>query len=76
MSPLWPTKMKDLCPACCIPQEFFPVMQHNASIEALKEGWPFPMSCCWNGLVVLNAEPFRWARDACSFRGYASDKVD
>jgi alpha-1,3-mannosyltransferase len=42
-----------------MPQEFFPVMQHNASIEALKEGWPFPMSCCWNGLVVLNAEPFR-----------------
>ncbi|KAJ9527014.1 hypothetical protein QJQ45_025289 [Haematococcus lacustris] len=37
----------------------FPVVSHGPSAQALKEGWPFPVTCCWNGLVVLNAEPFR-----------------
>ncbi|GFH14806.1 uncharacterized protein HaLaN_10925, partial [Haematococcus lacustris] len=36
----------------------FPVVSHGPSAQALKEGWPFPVTCCWNGLVVLNAEPF------------------
>jgi hypothetical protein len=46
-------------PQCCLPQNFFPVVKHGPSIEALKEGWPFPVACCWNGLIVLNAAPFR-----------------
>ncbi|KAL6759705.1 cryptococcal mannosyltransferase 1-domain-containing protein [Haematococcus lacustris] len=37
----------------------FPVVSHGPSAQSLKEGWPFPVTCCWNGLVVLNAEPFR-----------------
>jgi hypothetical protein len=40
-------------------QVFFPVVVHNESVDAMREGWPFPVQCCWNGLVVLNAEPFR-----------------
>ncbi|KAJ9527605.1 hypothetical protein QJQ45_025877 [Haematococcus lacustris] len=37
----------------------FPVVSHGPSAQALKQGWPFPVTCCWNGPVVLNAEPFK-----------------
>lgn len=28
------------------------------TLERLPWGLPFPVKCCWNGLVVLNAAPF------------------
>lgn len=37
----------------------WPAVHHNASRDALEGGWPFQVVCCWDGLVVLNAQPFR-----------------
>jgi hypothetical protein len=28
------------------------------TLQRLPEGLPFPVKCCWNGLVALNAAPF------------------
>ena len=28
------------------------------SLERVKKGLPFPVKCCWNGLIVMNARPF------------------
>lgn len=28
------------------------------TLTRLPNGLPFPVKCCWNGLVVLNAKPF------------------
>ncbi|KAK9806939.1 hypothetical protein WJX72_008114 [[Myrmecia] bisecta] len=35
-----------------------PYVTHPYSIQRLRRGLPFPVKCCWNGLAVLNAEPF------------------
>ncbi|KAJ3079761.1 capsular associated protein [Quaeritorhiza haematococci] len=31
---------------------------HKPSNERYKQGLPFQVSCCWNGIAVLNTEPF------------------
>lgn len=28
------------------------------TLQRLPEGLPFPVKCCWNGLLALNAAPF------------------
>lgn len=28
------------------------------TLQRLPLGLPFPVKCCWNGLIVLNARPF------------------
>ena len=35
-----------------------PYVSEPAALQRLSKGLPFPVSCCWNGLVVLNAVPF------------------
>ncbi|KAL6073731.1 GT44 domain-containing protein [Balamuthia mandrillaris] len=34
------------------------MLQHPESKRLLEQGLPFQVSCCWNGMVVLRAEPF------------------
>eukprot|EP00775_Hariotina_reticulata_P009880 gene9880-10038_t len=36
----------------------YPFLKDEDSQRAVRKGLPFRASCCWNGLVVLNAEPF------------------
>ena len=36
----------------------FPFVHDNTSVHALEDGTPFQVSCCWNGLVALNARVF------------------
>ncbi|BDA47686.1 probable alpha-1,3-mannosyltransferase CMT1 [Coccomyxa sp. Obi] len=36
-----------------------PYVQHGYSLGRLRQGLPFPVSCCWNGMLSINAEPFR-----------------
>ncbi|KAK9820093.1 hypothetical protein WJX72_006049 [[Myrmecia] bisecta] len=36
-----------------------PYVSHQYSVERIQQGLPFPAKCCWNGLTVLNAAPFR-----------------
>ena len=36
-----------------------PFVHHDYSLARLRAGLPFPASCCWNGLVSIDAEPFR-----------------
>ena len=31
----------------------------RSSVHQVQAGLPFPVSCCWNGLAVINAAPFR-----------------
>lgn len=40
--------------------------------ERLRSGLPFPVHCCWNGLVVFNAAPF--ARHGLRFRAHQPDE--
>lgn len=35
-----------------------PYVSEPAALQRISQGLPFPVSCCWNGLVVLNAVPF------------------
>ena len=28
------------------------------SLERAKQGLPWPVKCCWNGLLAMNAQPF------------------
>lgn len=35
-----------------------PYVSERAAMQRITQGLPFPVRCCWNGLVVLNAEPF------------------
>ena len=35
-----------------------PFVHHTYSLQRLDQGLPFPVSCCWNGMVSMNAEPF------------------
>ena len=36
-----------------------PFVAHQYSRLRLEAGQPFPVSCCWNGMAVINAAPFR-----------------
>lgn len=36
-----------------------PYLAHDYSLQRLKQGLPFPVSCCWNGMLSIAAEPFR-----------------
>eukprot|EP00775_Hariotina_reticulata_P004378 gene4378-4630_t len=44
-----------------------PYVNDVSSQAAFNKGLPFRASCCWNGLVVLNAEPFS---KGVRFRGH------
>lgn len=35
-----------------------PYVSERAALQHISQGLPFPVRCCWNGLVVLNAAPF------------------
>ncbi len=35
-----------------------PFVAEPAAQRRIARGLPFPVGCCWNGLVVLNAAPF------------------
>ena len=35
-----------------------PFVHHTYSLQRLDQGLPFPVSCCWNGMLSMNAEPF------------------
>ena len=35
-----------------------PYVHHTYSLQRLDRGLPFPVSCCWNGMLSMNAEPF------------------
>lgn len=35
-----------------------PFVQRPDDVALLRSGMPFPVYCCWNGLLVANAEPF------------------
>lgn len=35
-----------------------PYVTDPYSLERIAQGLPFPVKCCWNGLVVMNAAPF------------------
>lgn len=37
----------------------YPFVKDRLSAERFKAGLPFRAQCCWNGLAVLSAEPFR-----------------
>lgn len=36
-----------------------PFVAHQYSRLRLEAGQPFPVSCCWNGMAVISAAPFR-----------------
>ncbi len=36
-----------------------PFVAHQYSRLRLEAGQPFPVSCCWNGMALINAAPFR-----------------
>ncbi|KAL6052088.1 Glycosyltransferase family 69 protein [Balamuthia mandrillaris] len=44
-------------------------VQHAESNLLLQKGLPFQVSCCWNGLVVLRAEPFYQPHPASTAKG-------
>ncbi|KAK9807875.1 hypothetical protein WJX72_011849 [[Myrmecia] bisecta] len=48
-----------------------PYVSHLYSLERIQKGLPFPVTCCWNGLVVLDAEPFR---QGIRFRAHDPDE--
>ena len=35
-----------------------PYVTDPYSLERIAQGLPFPVKCCWNGLVAMRAEPF------------------
>ncbi|CAK0732610.1 hypothetical protein CVIRNUC_000155 [Coccomyxa viridis] len=35
-----------------------PYLHHAYSRFRLEQGLPFPVSCCWNGMISLDAQPF------------------
>ena len=35
-----------------------PFVQRAEEAQLLRLGYPFPVYCCWNGLLVANARPF------------------
>jgi hypothetical protein len=36
-----------------------PFVSHQYSVIRMEQGLPFPVTCCWNGLVAINPAPFR-----------------
>ena len=36
-----------------------PFVLHQYSLARLQQGLPFPVSCCWNGMAVLNGSFFQ-----------------
>ena len=36
-----------------------PFVLHQYSLARLQKGLPFPVSCCWNGMAVLNGTFFQ-----------------
>lgn len=36
-----------------------PFVLHQYSLARLQQGLPFPVSCCWNGMAVLNGTFFQ-----------------
>lgn len=39
-------------------QKQAPYVTDPYSLERIARGLPFPVKCCWNGMVVLNSGPF------------------
>ena len=35
-----------------------PFVADRTALRLTSQGLPFPVRCCWNGLVVLNSAPF------------------
>ena len=35
-----------------------PYVTDPYSLDRIARGLPFPVKCCWNGMVVLNSGPF------------------
>ena len=48
-----------------------PFVHHTYSLQRLDQGLPFPVSCCWNGMLSMNAEPF--THHSLRFRSGHSD---
>ena len=48
-----------------------PFVHHTYSLQRLDRGLPFPVSCCWNGMLSMNAEPF--THHSLRFRSGHSD---
>ena len=48
-----------------------PFVHHTYSLQRLDRGLPFPVSCCWNGMLSMNAEPF--THHSLRFRSGPSD---
>lgn len=48
----------------------------NASygIHRMEQGLPFPAQCCWNGMAILNPEPF--LRNQLQFRSAEDDECN
>lgn len=59
--------VKNLCARCCT-EQFAQVSHSHRVLCLLQQGWPFPVFCCWNGLVVLNSQPFRQAMGGAAAR--------
>ena len=36
----------------------FPFVSNPYSIQRMHLGLPFPVKCCWNGMVAMSAAPF------------------
>ncbi|KAK9819667.1 hypothetical protein WJX72_000923 [[Myrmecia] bisecta] len=36
----------------------WPYVNDEPSQQRMRAGLPFPVKCCWNGVLVLNAQPF------------------
>ncbi len=36
-----------------------PYVSEPAALQRLSKGLPFPVSCCWNGMAVLNGTFFQ-----------------
>ncbi|KAM0722855.1 hypothetical protein Q7P37_001053 [Cladosporium fusiforme] len=47
----------------------WPYFRSRASRDALKASQPVPVTSCWNGIVVMNAEPFYSTINPLRFRG-------
>ena len=39
-------------------QKKAPYVTDPYSLDRIAKGLPFPVKCCWNGMVILSAAPF------------------
>lgn len=46
-----------------------PYTQDKLAVDSMQQGHPFPAYCCWNGMVVLSAQPFK--QQGVHFRSHA-----